>query len=85
MTDVDGVRDQNGDLLRKLDVADVEGLIAEGTISGGMIPKVRGAVEALRGGVKKVTIMNGTVPHAILLELFTDEGVGTEISDRSER
>ncbi len=85
MTDVDGVKNKNGDLLRKLDVADVEDLIADGTISGGMIPKVRGAVEALRGGVKKVTIMNGTVPHAILLELFTDEGVGTEISDRSKQ
>ena len=85
MTDVDGVRGKSGDLLRKLDIADVEDLITDGTISGGMIPKVRGAVEALRGGVKKVTIMNGTVPHAILLELFTDEGVGTEISDRSKR
>jgi len=85
MTDVDGVRGKSGDLLRKLDIADVEDLITDGTISGGMIPKVRGAVEALRGGVKKVTIMNGTVPHAILLELFTDEGVGTEISDRSTR
>ena len=83
MTDVDGVRDQSGELLRQLDVSHVEGLIADGTVSGGMIPKVRGAVEALRGGVKKVTIMNGTVPHAILLELFTNEGVGTEISDRS--
>ena len=83
MTDVDGVKDQNGELIRQLDVADVGALIEDGTISGGMIPKVRGAVEALRGGVAKVTIMNGTVPHAILLELFTDEGVGTEISDRS--
>ena len=84
MTDVDGVRDQSGELLRRLDIADVEDLVADGTISGGMIPKVRGAVDALRGGVKKVTIMNGTVPHAILLELFTDQGVGTEISDRSK-
>ena len=65
MTDVDGVKDQNGELIRQLDVADVDALIEDGTISGGMIPKVRGAVEALRGGVAKVTIMNGTVPHAI--------------------
>ena len=85
MTDVDGVKDKDGALLKQLDVSDVERMIAEGTISGGMIPKVRGAVEALRGGVKKVTIMNGTVPHAILLELFTDEGVGTEIADRSKK
>jgi acetylglutamate kinase len=80
MTDVDGVQDKNGKLMRHIDVSQVEGLIADGTISGGMIPKVRGAVEAVLGGVRKVTIMNGTVPHAILLELFTDEGVGTEIS-----
>jgi acetylglutamate kinase len=80
MTDVDGVQDKNGELIRHIDVSQIEGLIADGTISGGMIPKVRGAVEAVHGGVGKVTIMNGTVPHAILLELFTDEGVGTEIS-----
>jgi len=84
MTDVDGVKDKDGVLLRQLDISDVEPMIAEGTISGGMIPKVRGAVDALLGGVQKVTIMNGTVPHAILLELFTDEGVGTEIADRSK-
>ena len=74
MTDVDGVKDQNGELIRQFDVADVDALIEDGTISVAAILKVRGAVEALRGGVAKVTIMNGTVPHAILLELFTDEG-----------
>jgi acetylglutamate kinase len=80
MTDVDGVQSKDGVLIPRIDVEDVEPLIADGTISGGMIPKVRGAVQAVRGGVGKVTIMNGTVPHAILLELFTDDGVGTEIS-----
>ena len=85
MTDVDGVKDSEGNLLAKIDADTVESLIADGTISGGMIPKVRGAVQALRDGVKKVTIMNGTVPHAILLELFTDEGVGTEIYLSEER
>ena len=80
MTDVDGVQSKDGVLIPRIDVDEVEPLIADGTISGGMIPKVRGAVQAVEGGVGKVTIMNGTVPHAILLELFTDDGVGTEIS-----
>jgi acetylglutamate kinase len=80
MTDVDGVKDKSGVLIPRIEVDEIEALIADGTISGGMIPKVRGAVEAVRGGVGHVTILNGTVPHAILLELFTDQGVGTEIT-----
>jgi acetylglutamate kinase len=79
MTDVAGVCDAEGKLIHRLHVDEVEGLIASGVIGGGMIPKVRGAAEAVRNGVDRATILNGTVPHAILLELFTDEGVGTEI------
>ena len=55
-------------------------LIADGTISGGMIPKIEYALEALRGGVQKVPIINGKRRHAILLELFTDSGIGTEVT-----
>lgn len=80
MTDVDGVRDEAGDLIAELSAAEVEAMIEAGTISGGMIPKVRCAVRAARGGVEKVTILNGTVENAVVLELFTDQGVGTVIT-----
>jgi acetylglutamate kinase len=64
-------------LMRRIAEGDVEGMIADGTISGGMIPKVRGAVDALEAGVGRVHILDGRVEHSLLLELFTDEGVGT--------
>jgi acetylglutamate kinase len=57
----------------------VETLIARGVISGGMLPKVRSATEALQAGVKKVHMIDGRMPHSLLLEIFTDKGVGTEI------
>ena len=83
LTDTEGVKDKNGNLIKKLKDDQIEELIKDGTIGGGMIPKVRSAVEALRGGVRKVHIVDGRLPHSILLEIFTDEGVGTEITLRN--
>jgi acetylglutamate kinase len=79
LTDVPGVLDQEGKLIKELTVAEVRALIADGTISGGMIPKVETCIEALANGVEAVVILNGTTPHAVLLELFTDHGAGTLI------
>jgi acetylglutamate kinase len=79
LTDVPGVLDRNGKLLKQLTVAEVKALIADGTISGGMIPKVETCIEALDRGVEGVVILNGKTPHAVLLELFTDHGAGTLI------
>jgi len=79
LTDVPGVLDKQGKLLKELTVAEVKKLIADGTITGGMIPKVETCVEALARGVAGVVIVNGKTPHAVLLELFTDHGAGTLI------
>jgi acetylglutamate kinase len=79
LTDVPGVLDREGKLLKELTVAEVKALIADGTISGGMIPKVETCIEALDRGVAGVVILNGKTPHAVLLELFTDHGAGTLI------
>jgi acetylglutamate kinase len=79
LTDVPGVKDKQGDLLTTLQRHQLEGLIGDGTIAGGMIPKVRCCESALHGGVAKTYIVDGRVEHSILLEMFTKEGVGTEI------
>jgi acetylglutamate kinase len=79
LTDVPGVLDKDGNLLKELTVAQINALISDGTISGGMIPKVETCVEALSRGVEGVVILNGKTPHAVLLELFTDHGAGTLI------
>jgi acetylglutamate kinase len=79
LTDVPGVLDKDGNLIKQLTVAKAHELIADGTISGGMIPKVETCIEALERGVEGVVILNGKVPHAVLLELFTDGGAGTLI------
>ncbi|AMN54968.1 MULTISPECIES: acetylglutamate kinase [Stappiaceae] len=79
LTDVPGVLDKDGNLIKQLSVAKAHELIADGTISGGMIPKVETCIEALDRGVEGVVILNGKVPHAVLLELFTDGGAGTLI------
>jgi acetylglutamate kinase len=79
MTDVSGVRDSQGNHLSSLGAAEVEHLINEGVIHGGMIPKVRCALAAVEKGVEKVHIIDGRQRHALLLEIFTDSGVGTEI------
>ena len=79
LTDVPGVLDKAGNLIKELTVAEVRALIADGTITGGMIPKVETCIEALERGVEGVVILNGKTPHAVLLELYTDHGAGTLI------
>ncbi len=80
MTDVDGLLDDNNQLISSISAANAEQMIADKGITGGMIPKIECAIEALRGGVRKVPIINGKRRHAILLELFTDQGIGTEVT-----
>ncbi len=79
LTNIAGVLDTEGKLLTGLTADDVEALIEDGTIYGGMLPKINFALDAVRGGVKTVQIIDGRVPHAVLLELLTDQGVGTLI------
>jgi acetylglutamate kinase len=79
LTDVPGVLDKSKNLIKELSVDDARRLIADGTISGGMIPKVETCIEALDHGVEGVVILDGKVPHAVLLELFTELGSGTLI------
>jgi acetylglutamate kinase len=79
LTDVPGVLDKSKKLISELSADDARRLIADGTISGGMIPKVETCIEALEQGVEGVVILDGQVPHAVLLELFTDHGAGTLI------
>lgn len=79
LTDVPGVLDKNGNLIDELTVKQAQALIADGTISGGMIPKVETCIDAIARGVQGVVIVNGKTPHAVLLELFTEHGAGTLI------
>ena len=79
LTDVPGVLDKSKQLIKELSVDDARRLIADGTISGGMIPKVETCIDALERGVEGVVILDGKVPHAVLLELFTELGAGTLI------
>lgn len=80
LTDVQGVLDKEGNLISSLTVKDVEILLGNKTVSGGMIPKVGCCLDALEGGVEETHIIDGRVPHAILLEVFTDSGIGTQIT-----
>jgi acetylglutamate kinase len=77
LTNTAGILDKQGNLLTGLSLKDIDDLIEDGTISGGMIPKTRCATDALKGGVTSVHIIDGRVDHAVLLELFTNQGVGT--------
>jgi acetylglutamate kinase len=77
LTDVPGVLDKSRTLIKELSIDDARRLIADGTISGGMIPKVETCIYALEAGVEGVVILDGKVPHAVLLELLTDHGAGT--------
>lgn len=79
LTNAPGVLDKQGEVLTGLSVAEVEALISDGTIHGGMVPKVRYALDAVNSGVKNAVIIDGRVQHAVLLELFTDAGLGTLI------
>ncbi len=85
LTDVDGVLDSEGRLISSIDAPSVPRLISQKTVSGGMIPKIEYAMDALKSGVRKVQIINGKRRHALLLELFTDKGVGTEIIAEAEK
>ena len=79
MTDVEGVMDGHGNVISTLPSEDVSSMIEEGVLKGGMLPKLKCACDALAQGVKKAHIVDGRIRHAILLELFTDEGIGTEV------
>ena len=82
LSDVPGLLANASDpssLIQSVTRIEAEGLIADGTISGGMIPKIRSAVDALNAGVRKVHFVDGRQPHALLMEIFTDGGIGTEV------
>src|ERR671923_20947 len=79
MTDVEAVKDKKGELLSTLKVNQARRMIQDGVVGSGMIPKVECCIEALKGGVGKTHILDGRVKHAVLLEIFTKEGVGTEV------
>ena len=85
LTDVEGVLDKKGQLIKSLTTAEAKALIADGTISGGMIPKIESCMSVVEQGVEAVVIINGKVPHAVLLELFTEHGAGTLIERRKAR
>lgn len=80
LTDVQGVLNRDGSLINTMIEGEAENLIQSGVIEGGMFPKVKCCVKALKGGVKKTHIIDGRLKHAILLEMFTDQGIGTEIT-----
>ena len=80
LTDVEGVLDQDKKLIPRLTVREARGLITDGTISGGMIPKIQTAIDAVEGGVNAAVILDGRIPHVLLLELFTEHGAGTLIT-----
>ncbi len=85
LSDIDGImenNDEKGDnqkLIERINVAGLRKMIADGAISGGMIPKAESCIEAIENGIPSVLVLNGTIPHSILLELFTDNGIGTLI------
>ena len=79
LTNISGVLDKSGTLLTDLTAREIDGLFADGTISGGMLPKIEGALDAAKSGVNTVHIIDGRVPHALLLEILTDQAYGTMI------
>ncbi|MEN9669861.1 MAG: Acetylglutamate kinase [Pseudomonadota bacterium] len=79
LTNISGVLDKAKNLLTELSIKEIDALVADGTISGGMIPKLAGAIDAARSGVKAVHIIDGRVPHAMLLEILTEQAFGTMI------
>ena len=82
LTNTPGVLDKDGKLLTGLSAKRIDALFADGTLSGGMLPKISSALDAARSGVKSVHIIDGRVEHALLLEILTDQGVGTLISGK---
>jgi len=87
LTDVPGVLDAKGELVPALTTTQARDMISHGTISGGMIPKIETCLAAIEGGVRAAYIVDGRIAHVILLEVFTEEGVGTELlpGDRKPR
>jgi len=85
LTDVAGVLTKEGRLIERLSIEEARKLIREGVITGGMIPKVEGCVEVVEAGVEAVVIIDGRVPHCVLLELFTEHGVGTLVSRKPRK
>ena len=84
LTDIEGLRRDVGDpasLIRQTTSGELEALMAAGSLTGGMIPKIESCVQAVRGGVRQAHILDGRIPHVLLLELFTDEGIGTMITN----
>ncbi|QFU77629.1 acetylglutamate kinase [Halioglobus maricola] len=84
LTNVAGLLDKEGDILTGLSTTEVDELIEDGTISGGMLPKIGCALDAVKSGVASSHIIDGRVPHAVLLEIFTNEGIGTLITNRRD-
>ena len=84
LTNVAGLLDKEGEILTGLSTTEVDALIEDGTISGGMLPKIGCALDAVKSGVASSHIIDGRVPHAVLLEIFTNEGIGTLITNRRE-
>ena len=84
LTNVPGLEDNEGNLLTGLSAEDVDKLIEDGTITGGMLPKIECALSAVKNGVSTAQIIDGRIPHAVLLELLTDEGIGTLISKSAQ-
>jgi acetylglutamate kinase len=83
LTDIEGLRRDVADpasLIRQTNADELDGLMADGTLTGGMIPKIESCVRAVRSGVRRAHILDGRVPHVLLLEIFTDEGIGTMVT-----
>jgi acetylglutamate kinase len=85
LTDVAGVLDKDGKLLPQLTIEEARRLIRDGVITGGMIPKIEGCIEVVEAGVEAVVVIDGRVPHCVLLELFTEHGVGTLVTRKAKK
>jgi acetylglutamate kinase len=83
LTNITGVQNKAGQVVPALTIDDVNAMIADGTIHGGMLPKIACAIDAMSSGVNSIQIIDGRVPHAVLLEVFTDQGIGTQITQRA--
>jgi acetylglutamate kinase len=83
LTNIAGVQNKSGEVMAQLTMDDVNAMIADGTIHGGMLPKIGCALDAMSSGVNSVQIIDGRIPHAVLLEVFTDKGIGTQITRRA--
>ena len=84
LTNVSGLLNKSGEILTGLSTEEVDSLIEDGTIYGGMLPKIACALDAVKSGVASSHIIDGRVPHAVLLEIFTDVGIGTLISNQRD-